>query len=339
MSTIRRGPFVSEHAGKALDLEQLRDDPATRARLQQAGVKREDLERADVDRNGQVTPAEAWSLADSYDRDGNRESLVALQGGGRPTQAGAIIQAFDHVFETRPAPTPGTPVAPPPPVDSTPATPAPRASTERWFANGRLDVPQRAVDRALYEHGSPAVTRFKAWEALVNLNQDATEREKLTLVNDFFNFNVVYTPDNAHGGPTDYWQSPLETVARGKGDCDDYAMAKYLTLRMLGIPADRVEVAVVKHVPLGMHAVTLVRDAHGAPWVLDNMESDPLRTPARGELIPVLAANERRLRVLEQGTWNHAGPDLPTTQYRRFHEAMARSGPVLSDEVRARFGG
>ena len=72
----------------------------------------------------------------------------------------------------------------------------------------------------------------------------------------------------------DYWQSPVETLARGKGDCEDFAIAKYVSLRMLGMKPEQLRVSVVTLPNVEPHAVLFVfAEGETDPWVMDNLGS------------------------------------------------------------------
>ncbi|WP_350563201.1 transglutaminase-like cysteine peptidase, partial [Psychrobacter sp. CAL346-MNA-CIBAN-0220] len=65
-------------------------------------------------------------------------------------------------------------------------------------------------------------------------------------VNDFFARNLRYQTDILLWKQNDYWATPLETLGRGLGDCEDYAIAKYISLRALGVSDDKLRLIYVK---------------------------------------------------------------------------------------------
>jgi predicted transglutaminase-like cysteine proteinase len=76
--------------------------------------------------------------------------------------------------------------------------------------------------------------------------------------------------DLAQYGAIDVWSSPLVTFATGAGDCEDYAIAKFVALRHAGIAADDLRIIVMRDTIRGEdHAVAAARlDGH---WLmLDN---------------------------------------------------------------------
>lgn len=83
-------------------------------------------------------------------------------------------------------------------------------------------------------------------------------------------FNQIhYVEDRANYGKTDFWATPIEFLKNG-GDCEDYAIAKYITLKTMGVAEDRLRIAIVhdmvKNIP---HAILVVYTDDG-PMILDN---------------------------------------------------------------------
>ncbi len=111
----------------------------------------------------------------------------------------------------------------------------------------------------------PQIQALKAQlTPLVGLSLD----QKINKVNRIMNAKR-YITDNKNWGTSDYWATPLEFMQRG-GDCEDYAIAKYTALRMLGVNEDQMRIAIVqdtvKNIP---HSVLVVYTDNG-PKILDN---------------------------------------------------------------------
>lgn len=80
---------------------------------------------------------------------------------------------------------------------------------------------------------------------------------------------VPYINDSRNWGKSDYWETPIEFFTKG-GDCEDFAIAKYASLRALGVPDNRMRVAIVKDTQKGIpHAILIVYTDNG-PMILDN---------------------------------------------------------------------
>ena len=87
-------------------------------------------------------------------------------------------------------------------------------------------------------------------------------------VNNMMN-RVHYIGDIKNWGKSDYWETPVEFLRYG-GDCEDFAIAKYVSLRALGVPDSAMRIAIVKDTEKGIpHAVLIVYTEKG-PMVLDN---------------------------------------------------------------------
>ena len=109
-----------------------------------------------------------------------------------------------------------------------------------------------------------------------------------------------YILDNQNWGQSDYWATPVEFMKRG-GDCEDFAIAKYVALRALGVPEERLRIAIVhdlqKDIP---HAVLIVYADEGA-MILDNQSSDARMADSVNRYRPIFSINR-------SGWWLHTAP-------------------------------
>lgn len=122
-------------------------------------------------------------------------------------------------------------------------------------------------------------------------------REGLTLVNGAVNDSIQYQNDFAHHGVTDLWNAPIATLKDGRGDCEDYAIAKYFVLRQAGIASADIKILLVRDVVAAQdHAVTVVRqDGHW--FVLDNRWSSIVETGDAARLLPRYAMGEDGVKL------------------------------------------
>ena len=146
------------------------------------------------------------------------------------------------------------------------------------------------------KYGEPAAVRMQEWQALMEGGRDKSERAKLILVNDFFN-QLTYRSDLNIWGKSDYWATPLEAIGRGQADCEDYSIAKYFTLREMGVPDDKMRIMYVKALELNQaHMVlTYYPEEASVPLVLDNINDKILSADKRGDLAPVYSFNAEGL--------------------------------------------
>jgi predicted transglutaminase-like cysteine proteinase len=97
--------------------------------------------------------------------------------------------------------------------------------------------------------------------------------EKLGIVNAMVNTSIRYRSDASVYRKRDYWAGPRETLSRGSGDCEDFAILKMTALRRAGLPASRVSLVVLRDNDRGVfHAVVAVSGNSGR-FILDNNNS------------------------------------------------------------------
>lgn len=142
------------------------------------------------------------------------------------------------------------------------------------------------------KYGAPALHRVQEWQKLMRDNQNKSESEKLDLVNNFFN-RLRFTSDIKLWGKADYWATPIEAMGRGAADCEDYSIAKYFTLRELGVPDAKMRIMYVKALKLNQaHMVlTYYSTPSAVPLVLDNLNKRILPANRRKDLAPVYSFN------------------------------------------------
>ncbi|MFO1035765.1 MAG: transglutaminase-like cysteine peptidase [Geminicoccaceae bacterium] len=152
----------------------------------------------------------------------------------------------------------------------------------------RHDAPLYALCES--DPGMCPTAGLAAWSGFIARTRSRPETEQIEAVQTFVN-RQPYRPDLETFGVSDHWATPLEFFAAG-GDCEDYAIAKYVTLRRLGVAADRLRIAVLedrrRHEP---HAVLTVFTA-GGTLVLDNLAPQPVPVAAVPHYAPYYAVNE-----------------------------------------------
>src|SRR5262245_26377531 len=104
---------------------------------------------------------------------------------------------------------------------------------------------------------------------IVELGRQREGRARLGEVNRAVNLRIKPASDWLQHGVDDFWSTPLTTLGRGAGDCEDYAILKYAALRELGLAADDMRLLIVRDRRNSNHAVLAVRDDN--QWlILDN---------------------------------------------------------------------
>ena len=142
-----------------------------------------------------------------------------------------------------------------------------------------------------------AKTRLLAWNELMQTSSGLSETEKLKLVNSFFNRQFRFSDDSRNWRQTDYWATPVEALIKGAGDCEDYSIAKYFTLRRLGVPSEKLRITYVKALQYNQAHMVLTYYASptATPLVLDNLIGEIRPASLRKDLLPVYAFNAEGL--------------------------------------------
>ncbi|MCX4186855.1 transglutaminase-like cysteine peptidase [Methylophaga sp. OBS4] len=156
-----------------------------------------------------------------------------------------------------------------------------------------FNISEQLLDKIEGKYNRFARQRVEGWRDLVVQSQDLSEMEKLEAVNQFFNSNVMFIDDLSLWKENDYWATPLEMLSIGAGDCEDYSIAKYFTLKELGIDENKLRLTYVKAVEINQaHMVlTYFENKRAVPLVLDNLITDIKPASKRNDLVPVYSFN------------------------------------------------
>ena len=130
-----------------------------------------------------------------------------------------------------------------------------------------------------------------AWRAMMQSAQSRGRTEQVQLVNSFFN-RLRYRTDAQEYGRAEHWATPTEFMSRGAGDCEDYAAAKFLSLKLLGFAdQDLRVVALNDRIERIGHAVLTVRMG-GTRYVLDNRTDQVFPENRYKHYQPLVSMNE-----------------------------------------------
>jgi len=189
-----------------------------------------------------------------------------------------------------------------------------------WDSNRMSAAAQRLGPRAL--------AGVQALQPLLIAASGMDDGARLAAINEFFNRRIVFTDDEVVWGVLDYWASPLELLDKGRGDCEDYAIAKYFSLIAAGVPAARLRLVYVRAQVGGVGGVVVAHMvlAHYAqpdaePLILDNLIEDIRPASRRPDLTPVFSFNG-------EGLWQGAaGPSAgdPTARLSRWRDVLAKA--------------
>lgn len=156
---------------------------------------------------------------------------------------------------------------------------------------------------------------------LIGAVKSKSGRARLDEANRAVNMVVRYVSDYAQHGEADRWSSPLETFATAKGDCEDYAIAKYVALREAGFPREDLRLMLVRDRAVRQDHAVLAARLDGQWLVLDNRRSELIEDSGATNLAPLFAID-------------HAGVHLFAAPYaQRQLSGPAEATPAASDEA------
>jgi predicted transglutaminase-like cysteine proteinase len=146
-------------------------------------------------------------------------------------------------------------------------------------------------------YGESAKNRAQKWRDIIIDNQSNSDWSKINDVNFFFNKTITYEDDLKLWGKKDYWASPVETIGRGKGDCEDFAIAKYFTLTSLGVDPNKLRLMYVRQLTVNQPHMVLIyfENLKETPFVLDNFNPRVLPANKRRDLKPIYSFNAQGL--------------------------------------------
>jgi len=184
------------------------------------------------------------------------------------------------------------------------------------------------MSQAAQRIGPRAAQSVRLLQPLIVTVADQDDESRLVAVNQFFNRRVLFRDDAEVWGEHDHWASPLETLDKGAGDCEDYAIAKYFTLVATGMPAAKLRLVYVRAQiggPGGPAQAHMVLAYYGSPaaepLILDNLIGDVRPASRRPDLTPVFSFNT-------DGLWQGMGATAagdPAARLSRWRDVVAKA--------------
>ena len=149
---------------------------------------------------------------------------------------------------------------------------------------------------------------------LINAIKSKSGRARLDEANRAVNAVIRYVSDYAQFGEADRWSTPLATFATAKGDCEDYAIAKYVALLEAGFPQDDLQLVLVRDRAVRQDHAVLAARLDDRWLILDNRRFELIEDTDASSFTPLFAIN-------------HDGVHLFAAPYAK--------RPLLADEVEA----
>jgi predicted transglutaminase-like cysteine proteinase len=143
-------------------------------------------------------------------------------------------------------------------------------SSAKWADLQSRILTDKATLAACRSGDRPCPTAARRFLSIVENGRQRQGRALLGEINRAINLSIRPMSDLAQYGVEDYWASPLASLGSGAGDCEDYAIAKYVALEESGIAPADLQLEIVRDVEhQATHAVVAVH--YNAEWlILDN---------------------------------------------------------------------
>lgn len=199
-----------------------------------------------------------------------------------------------------------------------------------WSGSSALEInTDKLQSLSASRYGAKGAKSVSNWLQLLRSPAPASDRDRLTVANDFWNRALLSGEDSIIWKQADYWATPLESLGRGAGDCEDYVIGKYFTLLSMGVPANKLRFiyvrariggaassAQVAHMVLGYYETP-----NAVPLVLDSLISTILPATQRRDLTPVFSFNA-------EGMWQGVGAASagdPSARLSRWRDMLTKA--------------
>jgi len=154
----------------------------------------------------------------------------------------------------------------------------------------RMDREQRTMAACLADDSACGTATLAHWRRQLLAAASPDRRAMVGRINRFFN-QWPYRSDTETYAAEEHWASPVEFMDRS-GDCEDYAIAKFFALRLLGVENQDLRiVTLINRATGGAHAVLAVNSG-GETLILDSKSDAVLPDTAYGHYAPLVSVNE-----------------------------------------------
>lgn len=185
----------------------------------------------------------------------------------------------------------------------------------------------RLEQLAAQRYGAQSVSILRDFKQILRNAHNLPEIEKLKRINEFFNRRIRFESDMAVWNQEDYWATPLEFMGKKAGDCEDFSIAKYFSLRELGVGKEKLRLTYVRakiggpasNVSQAHMVLTYYSTPDAEPLVLDNLITDIRPASRRPDLTPVYSFNTDGVF-----TGNGSKPAAPVDRLSRWKDLLAK---------------
>lgn len=201
--------------------------------------------------------------------------------------------------------------------------------------SGNMDL-MRMERLALSRYGADTADLVGRWRDMLDEIAQLPVENRLERVNAFFNRAARWQQDIDIWRQHDYWATPLELMGQREGDCEDFSVAKYMSLLIAGVPESQLRITYVKaelgapgsglsqaHMVLAWYAAP-----NADPLILDNMVSEIRPASRRNDLSPVFSFNTSGLWVGSARAPASREPGARLSRWRDLLQRMAAEGLI-----------
>ena len=181
---------------------------------------------------------------------------------------------------------------------------------------------------ALYQPDHRGRIRLAQWQDLIDEYAALDVDQQLEAVNRFFNERLRFDHDSVIWKQSDYWASPVQSLVAGAADCEDFTIAKYFTLRQLGVDETRLRLTYVKATEQNQAHMVLAYYASpsSTPLILDNLINPILTAAQRDDLVPVYSFNAGGLWLGSARFDSRAATTTPLPRWQELTRKMDDEG-------------
>ena len=133
--------------------------------------------------------------------------------------------------------------------------------------------------------------------AIVAQGRAQTGRARIGIINRAINLAIRPMSDLAQWGVLDRWSAPLETLTTGRGDCEDYAIAKYVALTQAGVAAEDVRLVIVHDLAVDENHAVVATRLNGDWIILDNRWLTLVKDREMPRMVPLFALDQTGARL------------------------------------------
>ncbi|MNY84492.1 hypothetical protein D3C78_06470 [compost metagenome] len=204
-----------------------------------------------------------------------------------------------------------------------------------WSLQGARAWDESLMHREMRSrYGEAGLRRLQEWLNMLRAQTGLSVAQQVQAVNAFWNQQLMASEDMLIWKEADYWATPLESLGKGAGDCEDFVIGKFFSLTHLGVPPQQMRLIYVRariggmgstqsiaHMVLGFYATP-----QSDPQVLDNLVSSIQLASQRTDLSPVFSFNT-------QGIYVRGERSAPSDRINRWQDLLQKMRKEGSDAL------